>query len=329
MPVNVARAGMIAGVVLLSACQNPVVIHPTAKEEGPTAMTLPADQRPTDSATGSIFFIGDATVLIRYAGFTILTDPAFIHRHGTVPLGYGVTTTRLTDPAIAIRDLPPLDLILLSHFQGDHFDIEAERGLDKSIPIVTTLDAAEELAERGFAEIHPLNPWGTILVDKGDVRLRITAMPAQYAPYPIQLALPDAMGSMLEFQSTRGRTAFTLYISGDTLAIDRLKEIPRRYPNIDLALLHLGGTRMLGFLVTMDGKQGVEALRIVNPDRAIPIHYNDYDRFQSPLSDFQKEVQAAGLQDRVQYLAPGQTYEFHTIPNHLNRLTDGSPTWGR
>lgn len=67
---------------------------------------------------------------------------------------------------------------------------------------------------------------------------------------------------------------------------------------------------MLGLLVTMDGNQGVEALRIVNPARAIPIHYNDYDRFKSPLSDFQDEVQAAGLQDRMHYLKHGENYTF-------------------
>jgi L-ascorbate metabolism protein UlaG (beta-lactamase superfamily) len=92
--------------------------------------------------------------------------------------------------------------------------------------------------------------------------------------------------------------------------IDDLKEIPRRYPHLDLALLHLGGTRVLGIMVTMDGKQGVEAMRIVKPERAIPIHYNDYDVFKSPLSDFQSEVIAAGLEDRVHYLSHGETYDF-------------------
>jgi L-ascorbate metabolism protein UlaG (beta-lactamase superfamily) len=101
-----------------------------------------------------------------------------------------------------------------------------------------------------------------------------------------------------------------MYITGDTLVIDELKEIPRRFPNIDVALLHLGGTRVLGLLVTMDGKQGVEAMRIVKPTLGIPIHYNDYDRFESPLSDFQEEVKAAGLEDRIHYLKHGETYTF-------------------
>jgi L-ascorbate metabolism protein UlaG (beta-lactamase superfamily) len=63
--------------------------------------------------------------------------------------------------------------------------------------------------------------------------------------------------------------------AGDTLVHDDLKEIPRRYPDIDLALFHLGGTCIMGLLLTMDAEQGVEAIRIVNPREVIPIHYND------------------------------------------------------
>ena len=46
-----------------------------------TELTLPVSDTVSDTATGSILFIGNATVLIRYAGFTILTDPNFIHMH--------------------------------------------------------------------------------------------------------------------------------------------------------------------------------------------------------------------------------------------------------
>jgi L-ascorbate metabolism protein UlaG (beta-lactamase superfamily) len=104
-----------------------------------------------------------------------------------------------------------------------------------------------------------------------------------------------------------------MYITGDTLVIDDLQEIPRRYPEIDLALLHLGGTKVLGILLTMDAEQGVEVLQLVKPKRAIPIHYNDYDVFKSPLSDFQQAVEAAGLAHRIHYLSHGDTYTF-TVP---------------
>jgi L-ascorbate metabolism protein UlaG (beta-lactamase superfamily) len=260
-------------------------------------------------AIGSIFFIGNATVLIRYGGFTILTDPTFIHMHDQVSIGYGLHTTRLTNPALEIRDLPPLDLVLLSHFHGDHFDQIAERELDKSLPIVTTPAAARELEERGFRNTAPLETWSSWSIANDISRLRITSMPGRHGPPLSQVVLPEVMGSMVEFESP-GRRNFTLYITGDTLVIDALKEIPRRYPSVDLALLHLGGTRVLGIMVTMDGSQGVDLVGIVKPKRAIPIHFDDYDVFQSPLEDFKKEVAAAGLENRVTYLDRGEAYTF-------------------
>jgi L-ascorbate metabolism protein UlaG (beta-lactamase superfamily) len=273
-------------------------------------ITLPSSHAVSDTTTGSILFIGTATVLIRYAGLTVLTDPNFIHRHERVDLGYGLSATRLTDPALDIHELPPLDFVLLSHFHGDHFDQLAERELDKSLPIVTTPEAADALRQRGFVALHPLATWEDVSVSKGDARLRITATPGRHGPPVVSLALPEVMGSLLEFQSGVSDRSLRMYITGDTLLIDALQEIPRRCPDIDLALLHLGGTRVLGIMVTMDAEQGVGLLRMIQPKQAIPIHYDDYDVFKSPLSDFQRAVDAAGLTGRVHYLHRGDTYTF-------------------
>jgi L-ascorbate metabolism protein UlaG (beta-lactamase superfamily) len=271
-------------------------------------LTLP-DTSAAPTNEGSIFFIGNATVLLRVAGFTILTDPTFIHKHEQTWLGGGLHTTRLTDPAIELADLPPLDLVLLSHFHGDHFDQVAERDLDRTLPIVTTPQSANDLEERGFTNCIPLDVWESLDVEKGPARLRITATPARHGPRMVDFVLPDVMGSVLDVTTADGGVS-RIYITGDTLVIDELREIPRRFPDIDIALLHLGGTRVLGILVSMDAKQGVEAMRIVDPALAIPIHYNDYDVFTSPLSDFQNEVRAAGLENRVHYLSHGETYTF-------------------
>jgi L-ascorbate metabolism protein UlaG (beta-lactamase superfamily) len=141
-------------------------------------------------------------------------------------------------------------------------------------------------------------------------------MPGRHGPPLSDLVLPEVMGSVLDFQTPLGETLFRIYITGDTLAITELKEIARRYPRLDLAFLHLGGTEVLGIMVTMDGEQGVKAFRMVDPEKAIPIHYNDYDIMKSPLSDFKREVEAAGLKDRVQYLRRGETYNFRVSCDH-------------
>ena len=272
-------------------------------------LTLPDTSSADPTPEGSIFFIGNATVLLRVAGFTILTDPTFIHKHEQTWLGGRLHTTRLTDPAIELADLPPLDLVLLSHFHGDHFDQVAERDLDRALPIVTTPQSANDLAERG-SPIASRSTFGSPWTWRRG-RHGCASPPLRRATVRqmIDLVLPDVMGIVLDITTADG-VASRIYITGDTLVIDELREIPRRFPDIDIALLHLGGTRVLGILVSMDAKQGVEAMRIVDPALAIPIHYNDYDVFTSPLSDFQDEVRAAGLEDRVHYLSHGETYTF-------------------
>ncbi|KAL8992712.1 MAG: hypothetical protein Q9169_006893 [Polycauliona sp. 2 TL-2023] len=108
-----------------------------------------------------------------------------------------------------------------------------------------------------------------------------------------------------------------IYISGDTLLIDELAEIPKRYAgqNIDLMLIHLGGTTIPSpsvplLMVTMDAEQGLGLVKLIGPDLTIPIHYDDYDVFLSPLSDFKKKMAEAGLQDKVVYLDRGDRFDF-------------------
>src|SRR3954469_24779899 len=262
-----------------------------------TALRLdsPADAN-TDYTRGSIFFIGTATVVLRYAGFTILTDPNFLHAGDHVHLGYGLTSERLTNPALEIEELPPIDFCVLSHYHGDHFDRIAEERLRKDLPIITTEHAASELKEKGFTATFALDTWDALSVEKGEARVRLTSMPGKHGPSVTEFFLPPVMGSMLEFgRADGGRTPLRLYITGDTLVHDDLQEIPKRYPDIDLSIFHLGGTRIMGVLLTMDAEQGVEAIRIINPREVIPIHYNDYEVFKSPLEDFRKAVEEAGL----------------------------------
>jgi L-ascorbate metabolism protein UlaG (beta-lactamase superfamily) len=265
----------------------------------------------TNFASGSVFFVGTATVILRYAGFTILTDPNFLHAGDHVHLGYGLTSERLTEPAINIEELPPLDLCVLSHYHGDHFDQLVEEKLDKDLPIVTTKHAVENLEAKNFRKGIALDTWESVEFTKGDARLRITSMPGQHGPGVVDFALPPVMGSVLDFEIiSSNKRLLRLYISGDTLVNEDLKEIPKRYPEIDLGIFHLGGTRIMGVMLTMDAEQGVEAIRIIHPDKAIPIHYNDYDVFKSPLEDFKRAVDEAGLTEKVVYLSHGETYNF-------------------
>ena len=110
---------------------------------------------PADFDEGDVYFIGNATTLIRFGGLTILTDPAFLHKGEHVYLGHGIWARREVEPACQIADLPPIDLIVLSHYHGDHFDDVAAQELDKKLPIVSTADAVGKLSSGLRAGLSP------------------------------------------------------------------------------------------------------------------------------------------------------------------------------
>ncbi|KAJ6564046.1 beta-lactamase-like protein [Mycena capillaripes] len=301
-----------------------------------------------DRENASIYFVGTATTILEWEGIRLMTDPNFLHAGDHVHLGPGVTGTRQTEPAIDLHDLPRIDLVLLSHYHADHFDEKVESSLRRTLPIITTHHAQEHLASKpngeAFTNVHALESFESMMVDvrssppsdidKGHEEfpaIKVTGMPGKHVPPgPLSVAndvlnaVPPTNGWMVELghkdSSETFRCGYRIYISGDTLMVDELKEIPERYKdkNINLMLVHLGGTTIPSpklplLMVTMDAKQGLELVTLVNADVTIPIHYDDYDVFLSPLEDFKKLVKEAGLSEKVVYLDRKDKYRFQVL----------------
>jgi L-ascorbate metabolism protein UlaG (beta-lactamase superfamily) len=253
----------------------------------------------------SLTFIGTATTILRLGAFTVLTDPNFLHKGQRAYLGKGLWSRRLTEPAMQPAELPELDAVLLSHLHGDHFDRIARRELARSQPVVTTKAAARRLDDWGF-QTRGLDTWQTETLTKADESLTIEALPAVHARGAMGALLPPVMGSLLEHR-VAGSVRRRVYVSGDTLTGDHVSEIARRHPEIDVAVVHLGGTRVLFHTVTMDARQGLDFLRRVRPARAVPVHYDDYGVFRSPLSAFEDACRSEGLGDFVRTVGRGET----------------------
>jgi L-ascorbate metabolism protein UlaG (beta-lactamase superfamily) len=301
---------------------------------------------PDADTNASLFFVGTATTIIEWEGLRILTDPNFLHAGDHVHLGPGVNSTRRTNPAIDLEDLPRIDVILLSHYHEDHFDREVEEKLSKGLPIITTPHAKECLTSKGnesFSNVHALDTWDSMILDISQSdkthgtgpkpSIKVRGMPGKHVPpgllnvaNDILGAVPPTNGWMIELGYSESSSSdgdnfengYRIYISGDTLMVDELKEIPERYKDqdIDLMLVHLGGTTIPGpklplLMVTMDAKQGVQLMQLINPDLTIPIHYDDYEVFLSPLDDFKKAVHEAGLDSKVVYLDRKDQYKFN------------------
>jgi L-ascorbate metabolism protein UlaG (beta-lactamase superfamily) len=254
----------------------------------------------------SLEFVGTATTVLRLGPFTLLTDPNFLHRGQRAYLGKGLFSKRLTEPSLQPADLPTLDAIVLSHLHGDHFDRVARAELDRVLPVLTTREAARTLSSWGFEAARPMAPWESVVLENDRASLSLTSVPGQHAPGPLRALLPPVMGSVLELDDG-GSAPFRLYISGDTLYRPWLREVVARTGPLDAAVTHLGGTRVLGVLVTMDGRQGVDFVRLLKPSVTVPVHYDDYTVFRSPLQDFLDECRSRGVPSEVRPVTRGAT----------------------
>ncbi len=267
-----------------------------------------ASARRADPATGELTFVGNATVILEVGGLRILTDPNFLHQGQHAPLGYGLRSERLTDPAMDLPEVLPIDLVVLSHHHGDHFDDVAADGLPDATPIISTPHACRKLERQGFTSTWPLERWETQPVRFPGGTLDVTAMPAKHAPQPLQSMLPPVMGSLLDLRTATAH--HRTYLSGDTLLHDDLDEIPARYPDIDLGVFHGGGTRIAGVTLTMTGPQVVEAIEAIDPDHAVPVHRDDYTVMKSGTDDLVAALADRQLRSEVHLLDHGDSMTF-------------------
>lgn len=122
-------------------------------------------------------WIGHATVLLRVGGITILTDPVFSARVG---VGLGLMTAgpkRFVAPALSIRQLPRIDLILISHAHFDHLDRPSLARLPKRTPVVTARQTADLIRDVGYRDVREID-WGESI--PATPRVKITALPVSH-----------------------------------------------------------------------------------------------------------------------------------------------------
>ena len=284
-------------------------------------MSAPSSPGSPSSAADDVTltFGGNATMLLRLGPFTLLTDPNFLRRGQRAYLGKGLWTKRLTDPALQPTQLPALDSILLSHLHADHWDRIATRTLDRDTPVITTQAAARALGRRGFRQTLDLTPWQRHELSRDGVTLRITSVPGVHGPEPIARLLPPVMGSVLELVHG-GEVSWRGYISGDTIYRPWLGEVLQRCGPLDVVIPHLGGTKALGFTVTMDGRQGADLVELLEPPVTVPVHYDDYDRFASPLGDFVREVAARRAPGEIRPVTRGETISLRSSGPHRDHV---------
>jgi L-ascorbate metabolism protein UlaG (beta-lactamase superfamily) len=107
----------------------------------------------------TVAWLGHATVLVNFYGFTILTDPAFFPRVGPDWQIGQIGPKRLVACALRPDELPAIDLVLISHAHFDHLDTPSLRSIPGKPELITAKATADLIPSRRFKQIRELK-WG-------------------------------------------------------------------------------------------------------------------------------------------------------------------------
>lgn len=238
-------------------------------------------------------FLGHASVLISMNGLNILTDPHlgrhiffFLWRQSRIP-----TTA---------RNLPPIDLVLVSHGHYDHLDLPTLWKLPSKIPAIAPPGLKTVLKWGRRKRIISLSEWQSHRLDG----VKVTAVPAEhFLGRPPFFPASKYQGYIVEGDAT-------VYFAGDSAIFDGMSEIGWKW-DIDVALLPIGAYSPPSFRRHhMSPEDAIEAGRMLRTKAIIPIHWGAFKLSLEPMAEpvprLKRAAQEAGCSSMVKILSPGE-----------------------
>ncbi|GAB3009495.1 MBL fold metallo-hydrolase [Mycobacterium bourgelatii] len=250
----------------------------------------------------TVTHIGGPTLLIEFGGWRLLTDPTFDPPGERWHFGWGAFSKKLTGPAIPAGDLGPIDAVLLSHdHHGDNLDHAGRALLPQLGTTVTTVPGAKRLGGQTVG----LKPWDTTTLTAPDrTPIEITATPARHGPPGSRVIVGAVIGFALRWD---GQEHGVLWISGDTVLFDGVREVANRF-DVGTAVVHLGGVRFPvsgPLLYTMTAEKAVQACQLLHPRTVIPVHYEGWKHFRQPRDAAHRILYASPVAGSVTWLQHG------------------------
>jgi L-ascorbate metabolism protein UlaG (beta-lactamase superfamily) len=245
-------------------------------------------------------WLGHATVLIDLLGVTVLTDPVLEPRVGVGRGRLKLGPRRLVEPALRPDELPPTDLVLLSHSHMDHTDLGTLARLDRQTPVVVHRGNRDLV--RRFRHVTELD-WAA-RADVGGILIEAT--PARHWGARM---LTDAHrgygGYLLERDGVR------VLFAGDTAYTDQLTPLGR-HRRIDLAILPIGAYDPW-IANHASPEEAWRMFRALGATYLLPIHHSTFRLSREPTAEpLERLLEAAGSDAwRVVARSVGETW---TLP---------------
>ena len=236
-------------------------------------------------ATTAITYIGGPTAILEYGGLTIVTDPTF-DPPGTYAEPGSTVLVKTEGPAIARADLPPVDLVLLSHHgHRDNLDYEGLELIASGVPTLSTMQAATELFG---GSVVGLDSWEEYTA--GGVT--ITAVPALHGPPGSEPLVGEVTGFVLEAPCEP-----RVYVSGDNASLPLVRQIAEHFGGFDIAVLFAGAARVarIDGQLTLTSTDAAEAARILGVAHVVGLHTEHWEHFSETRGELEAAFEGTGL----------------------------------
>ncbi|MET3105904.1 L-ascorbate metabolism protein UlaG (beta-lactamase superfamily) [Oxalobacteraceae bacterium GrIS 1.18] len=238
----------------------------------PLPVLNPLDIWQREAASGlRATWLGHSTVLIEMDGFRILTDPVW---------GPRASPSRLAGPKrfqpapVALKSMPPIDLVVISHDHYDHLDYPTIRQMAHlNIPFVTSLGVGAHLEAFGVPSerITELDWWESY--DSPIADIRITAAPSQHFSGRGLKDRNQTLWSSMVMKSAR----HSVFFSGDTGLTGQYEEIRQRLGPFDLVMLEVGAFHPAWGDIHLGPENAVKAHALLGGGAFLPVHWGTFN----------------------------------------------------
>ncbi|HET7185987.1 MAG TPA: MBL fold metallo-hydrolase [Terriglobales bacterium] len=250
-------------------------------------------------------FIGHSSFFVQIAGRNLIIDPNFAR--------WLFVLKRLRRPGLMIRDLPALDLVLVTHAHFDHLHRASLRALVRHTQrlhrpapaIVIPRNVADLVSDLGFREIIELDLWSEYEHDG----VSIVHTPSRHWGARIVRDMHRGFGGYV----IRSRRE-SLYHAGDTAYFEGFREIGERL-RPDVAMLPIGAYDPPSFRnVHTSPADAVRAFLDLRARYMVPMHYGTFrlshEPMDEPLHFLASEAKKHGIEEKVLVLQEGVTQVF-------------------
>jgi L-ascorbate metabolism protein UlaG (beta-lactamase superfamily) len=239
-------------------------------------ITIPVESPLTAWATPAptglrVTWLGHSSLLLEIDGFRALVDPVFGPRASPVSFA---GPKRFHPPPVSVHELPPLDVVLLSHDHHDHLDPRTIRELaGRHTPFVTSLGVGARLEKLGIdpKSITELDWFESVLVP--NTELSFTATPAQHFSGRGLGDRNSTLWSSWVIDSANHR----LFYTGDTGLTDELADIGKKFGPFGLSILEIGAWHPAWGAIHLGPANALRAFAMLGGGTLLPVHWGTFD----------------------------------------------------